>query len=200
MLASNPLGFLFSTKKQWQIVAQQPLAKFSLYLLYPLLMAIPTALAWYYGITEIGWKVGSGEAIRLTHESARAIIVLFYLAMIGSIVVIGYLTHWMSRTYNAETSIAKGISIAGFISTPLFFAGMVGFYPVLWLDLVIAIIALAMTVYSLYIGIPIAMKLPAEQGFLYASAILAVAMVIMICIMAGSVILWDFGAAPVFID
>jgi len=200
MLASNPLGFLFSIKKQWQIVAEQPLHKFSLYMLYPLFMAIPTAVAWYYGITEIGWKVGDGEAIRLTPESARAIITLFYFAMIGSIVVIGYLTHWMSRTYEAETSVAKGISIAGFISTPLFFAGVVGFYPVLWLDLSVAIIALAVTVYSLYVGIPIAMKLPAEQGFLYASAILAVAMVIMICIMAGSVILWDFGAAPVFTD
>ena len=200
MFASNPLGFLFVPEKQWHIVAKQPLNKFTQYLIYPLLMALLPAVAWLYGITQIGWSVGSGEVVKMTQDSAISIIVMFYFAMVSSVVVIGCLTHWMSQTYQAETSIAKGISIAGFICTPLFFAGLTGFYPVMWLDMPIAILALGWTVYSLYIGIPIAMGLPKEQGFLYASAIAAVAMVILICIMGGTVILWDFGIAPVFTD
>jgi hypothetical protein len=52
----------------------------------------------------------------------------------------------------------------------------------------------------MYLGIPIVMKISEERGFLFASAVLAISMVIMICLMVGSVIVWDFGAAPVFTD
>ena len=54
--------------------------------------------------------------------------------------------------------------------------------------------------YLLYLGIPIAMDIPEERGFLFASAVLGVALVLLICIMVGAVILWDFGAAPAFTD
>jgi hypothetical protein len=52
----------------------------------------------------------------------------------------------------------------------------------------------------LYLGIPIVMQIPKERGFLFSSAVLAVCLVIIIVIMVGSVILWDFGAAPRFTD
>jgi hypothetical protein len=44
------------------------------------------------------------------------------------------------------------------------------------------------------------MGIPKERGFLFSSAVLAIAMVILICLMVGSVILWDMGAAPAFTD
>lgn len=200
MLAANPIGYLIAPLKQWHHLADQPVSRFNSYLLYPAIMALLPAIAWYYGVTEIGWTVAGGESVKLTSQSAVPIIVLFYLAMISALIVIGYLTHWMSRTYGAETTVAKGIALVGFVSTPMFLAGVVGFYPILWLDLLIGIIAVSWSLYLLYVGVPIVMHQPKEQGFLYASAIVAVALVMLICIMVGSVILWDFGAAPVFTD
>ena len=44
------------------------------------------------------------------------------------------------------------------------------------------------------------MDIPEERGFLFSSAVMGVAMVILICLMVGAVILWDFGAAPSFTD
>jgi len=44
------------------------------------------------------------------------------------------------------------------------------------------------------------MDIPEERGFLFSSAVMGVAMVILICLMVGAVILWDFGAAPAFTD
>jgi hypothetical protein len=73
-------------------------------------------------------------------------------------------------------------------------------FPILWLDILIALLAVTQSVYLLYKGIPIVMKIPAEQGFLFASAMIAVGMVILICIMCGTVILWDMGFAPIFTD
>tara|TARA_R110000823_G_scaffold130015_15_gene258026 strand:- start:17733 stop:18224 length:492 start_codon:yes stop_codon:yes gene_type:complete len=163
-------------------------------------MALLPAIAFYYGTTQVGWAVGDGQVIRLTPESARQICILFYLTMIACIAVIGYSIHWMSDTYGANSTIVKGVVIAGLTATPLFIAGIVGLYPILWLDMLVGVAAVSWSVYLMYTGIPIVMDIPAERGFLFSSAVLAIAMVILICLMVGSVLLWELGAAPVFTD
>ena len=105
-----------------------------------------------------------------------------------------------SKASASESRGAKGLVIAGFTATPLFITGAVGVYPVLWLDMLIGVVAVCWAVYLLYLGIPIVMDIPEERGFLFSSAVIAICLVILICIMVGSVILWDFGAAPAFTD
>lgn len=200
-MIQHAFGLLVRPSAQWRAVADLPESSFRTLVLYPCFMAILPAVAWYYGTSRVGWTVGdSGEAIRLTAQSARQICVLFYLAMLGSVAVIGYFVHWMSDTYGAASTMTKGIVIVGLTSTPLFIAGLVGFYPLLWIDLLIGVVAVSWSVYLLYLGIPIVMNIPEERGFLFSSAVVGVALVILICMMVGSVILWEYGAAPAFTD
>jgi len=200
-MIQHTFGLLVRPSAQWRTVAELPESSFRTLILYPCLLAILPAVAWYYGTSRVGWSIGDqGEAVRLTVESARQISVLFYLAMLGAVAVIGYFVHWMSDTYGAASTITKGIVIAGLTSTPLFISGLVGFYPVLWIDLLIGVAAVSWSVYLLYLGIPIVMGIPEERGFLFSSAVVGVALVILICMMVGTVILWEFGAAPAFTD
>ena len=199
-MIANVFGVLFRPNVQWQKIADKdefPLVKA---VLMVLAMACVPAIAWYYGTTNIGWVVGDGESVRLTADSAAVIIVLFYFAMVASVCSIGYMIHWMASTYGSESSTAKGITIAGLVATPLFFAGITGFFPSYGFDLIIAVLALAYAVYLLYTGIPAVMRIPKERGFLFASAVLAFCMVLVMVIMGASVILWDMGAAPSFTD
>ncbi|MEE4143881.1 MAG: Yip1 family protein [Halieaceae bacterium] len=200
-MIQHTFGLLTRPSAQWRAIAALPEDSFRTLLLYPCFLAILPAVAWYYGTSRVGWTVGDqGEAIKLTAESARQITILFYLAMLGSVAVIGYFVHWMSDTYGANSSLTKGIVIVGLTSTPLFIAGLVGFYPLLWIDLLIGVAAVSWSVYLLYLGIPIVMGIPEERGFLFSSAVVGVALVILICMMVGSVILWEYGAAPAFTD
>jgi len=200
-MIQHTFGLLTRPSAQWRTIADLPEDSFRTLLLYPCFLAILPAVAWYYGTSRVGWTVGDqGETIKLTVESARQITVLFYLAMLASVAVIGYFVHWMSDTYGANSSLTKGIVIVGLTSTPLFIAGLVGFYPVLWIDLLIGVAAVSWSVYLLYLGIPIVMGIPEERGFLFSSAVVGVTLVILICMMVGSVILWEYGAAPAFTD
>ncbi len=200
-MIQHTIGLLSAPSRQWRRIAELPPSSFNTLALYACIMAILPAVAWYYGTTQIGWTVGDhGETIRLTKASSRQICILFYFTMVTCVAIIGYFIHWMSRTYGADSSFAKGIVIAGFTATPLFIAGLTGFYPILWLDMLIGVAAVSWAVYLLYLGIPIVMGIPEERGFLFSSAIMAIAMVILICLMVGSVILWDFGMAPAFTD
>jgi hypothetical protein len=200
-MLQHTFGLLVKPSAQWRTIAQLPEKSLTTLLLYPALLAIFPAVAWYYGTSQVGWTVGDhGEPIKLTVESARQITILFYLTMLACVAVIGYFIHWMSDTYGAQSTVTKGIVLAGLMATPLFIAGIVGFYPILWLDMLIGVAAVSWSVYLMYLGIPIVMNIPEERGFLFSSAILAIALVILICLMVGSVILWDFGAAPAFTD
>jgi Yip1 domain len=200
-MIQHAFGLLVRPSAQWQTIADLPPSSFRTLLLYPCLLAILPAVAWYYGTSQVGWTVGDhGDTIKLTVASARQISILFYLGMVGCVAVIGYFIHWMSDTYGADSSLTKGIVITGLTSTPLFIAGLVGFYPLLWVDLLIGVAAVSWSVYLLYLGIPIVMKIPEERGFLFSSAVVGVALVMLICLMVGSVILWEYGAAPAFTD
>lgn len=200
-MIQHTFGLLVRPSAQWRAVADLPESSFRTLMLYPCFFALLPAIAWFYGTSQVGWSVGeNGDTIKLTAQSARQISVLFYLTMLGSVGVIGYFVHWMADTYGGDSSFTKGIVIAGLTSTPLFIAGLVGFYPLLWIDLLIGVAAVSWSVYLLYLGIPIIMKIPEERGFLFSSAVVGVAMVILICMMVGSVILWDYGAAPAFTD
>ena len=200
-MIQHTFGLLVRPSAQWKTVAELPESSLKTLILYPCFLAILPAVAWYYGTSQVGWTVGDhGETIKLTAASARQICILFYFTMIACVAVIGYFIHWMSDTYGANSSLTKGIVIAGLTATPLFIAGLVGFYPLLWLDMLVGVTAVCWAVYLMYLGIPIVMNIPEERGFLFSSAILAIAMVILICLMVGSVILWDFGAAPAFTD
>ena len=193
-------GLLVKPVSQWKTIKELPESSFNTLLLYPWMLAIIPAVAWYYGTTDVGWAVGDGEVIRLTKESARTICILFYMTQVICLCVIGYFIHWMSDTYGAKSTITKGIIIASLAATPMFLFGAVGFHPVMWLDMLIGIVAACWAIYLLYLGIPIVMDIPEERGFLFSSAVMGVAMVILICLMVGTVILWDFGAAPAFTD
>ena len=197
---NHAIGVLVRPSVQWRAVAKLPEASLNTLLVYPCIMAILPAVAWFYGTTEVGWSVGGGDPIKLTPDSARSIVILFYIAMLAAVASIGYFIHWMAATYGANSSLAKGIVIAGLTATPLFLAGGVGFYPLLWLDLLLGVTAICWAVYLLYLGIPIVMDIPEERGFLFSSAVIAICLVMVTCIMVGSVILWDFGAAPAFTD
>ena len=200
-MIQHTFGLLVRPSAQWRTVADLPESSFKTLVLYPCFLAILPAVAWFYGTSQVGWTVGEhGETIKLTTQSARQICILFYLTMVACVAIIGFFIHWMSDTYGAESSLTRGIVIAGLTATPLFIAGLVGFYPLLWLDLLIGVAAVSWSVYLMYLGIPIVMNIPEERGFLFSSAVLAIAMVILICLMVGSVILWDFGATPAFTD
>ena len=59
----------------------------------------------------------------------------------------------------------------------------------------VGLLALAYTIYLLYIGVPIVMRVPKEQGYLFSSSILTVGMVMLVGLMAVTIVLWSSGGA-----
>jgi len=193
------IGILFSPRTTWSTLAQESDSKIKSRLLLILLMAAIPPIGFYYGTTQIGWHSG-GELIKVSAASAIPLMVLFYFALVASVVIIGLMTHWMSKTYNAQSFPIKGMVLVGLANTPIFLAGLLAFYPIWWFDIFLATAACCYTIRLLYLGVPRLMKVPEDLGMLYASALFAVALVYAVVVLGATVILWEYVAAPVFVD
>lgn len=196
-MLNHMFGLLLQPRREWQHIGELPENALRRQVPYVIVLALLPALAWYFGTTQVGWSIG-GEQRRITSDSALSLVAVFYCTMVLAVIAVGYFIHWMAKTYGARSYPMKGMVIAGFTATPIFIAGVAGLYPLLWLDILLAMLAVAYAVYLLYTGIPIVMGVSEERGFLFASAIVTVSLVVAVLVMVGTVLFWSFVAAPVF--
>lgn len=196
-MLNHMFGLLLQPRREWQHIGELPENALRRQIPYVIVLALLPALAWYFGTTQVGWSIG-GEQRRITSDSALSLVAVFYCTMVLAVIAVGYFIHWMAKTYGARSYPMKGMVIAGFTATPIFIAGVAGLYPLLWLDILLAMLAVAYAIYLLYTGIPIVMGVSEERGFLFASAIVTVSLVVAVLVMVGTVLFWSFVAAPVF--
>ncbi len=200
MMLSHLFGILINPAKEWKVIRDTDCTIGKCYCSYVFIMALIPPVSGYFGTTINGWEIGAREAIKLSSESALTIAIAYYLVMLVGVFSMGIMVHWMSRTYGTEQPLSRSVRLAAFTATPLFLVGIVEFFPILWLNFLLGLPALAYSVKLLYTGVPIMMDVSEETGFLFSSAILAVGMVALICMMVAMSILWFNGFAPQFVD
>ncbi|MCY3768445.1 MAG: Yip1 family protein [Gammaproteobacteria bacterium] len=184
----------------WRHIKEQDWTITELYLNVIIPLALISPVAGYVGTTRFGWKIGAGEAIKLTVGSALPISIALFLAILVSVFVIGRLVHWMSDSYGEKKPLARCMALAAYCPAPLFLAGFFQLYPVLWVNFLLGLPPLGYSVYLLYSGVPVLMEIPAERGFVFASAILAMCLVVLVGLLVSTVILWSHGLGPAFVD
>ena len=191
----NGWRLLFTGQSGWSAIAEDNPGLMSTLIFHTIPFSLIPCFCWYYGVTHFGWQV-AGDPVRLTAESALPLIGLFFLACVFGVLFLGFMVRWMSTTYGDETTINNGVTLISYTATPFFVAGIIGLYPILWLDLVVGTGVAFYCIYLLYTGVTPLMNVAQERSFLYASAVFAVALVSFVGLLTATVLLWDFGATP----
>lgn len=202
MFINHIVGIFTNPDSEWVRIRDEKATISQHYMTHTLILALIPAICGYIGTTKMGWTVGASDTIyTLTAQSAFFLCVLFYGAMVTGVVVLGKFIDFISVTYQdkKEGTPLRGIALATYTSTPLFLCGFAALYPILWLDLILVLAAIAYAVYLLYEGVPILMDIPKERGFVFASAIITVAMVMFVGLLALTVIIWAVGVGPIYI-
>ncbi len=192
------IGLFSDPPREWENIRQKiDQGKCSVVKLVLILAALPP-IAGYIGTTQFGWQIGGGEAIRLTNASAGMIAILYYFSIVAGIFIVGYMIHWMGETYGADAALPQSLAVAAFTALPVLLIGIFEIYPILWLNFIIGLAALAYAVYLLYTGVPIMLKISPERGFLYSSAVMAFGLVALVSLLIVTAFLWGSGVAPAF--
>ena len=191
----NGLRILFAPDRVWSEVHDRNDSVMTLLLGHTIPFALLPTIAWYLGVTATGWTF-AGETYRLTGDSALALCVLFNLAMVGGVLFLAFMVTWMSPSYGGSAELARGVRLITYTASPFFVAGLIGLYPVLWLDILVGTAVACYCIYLLYRGTSVIMDVGWDRSFLYASSVLAVALVAFVALLGATVVMWEFGPAP----
>jgi hypothetical protein len=197
-MISHVAGLFTHPHQEWKEIRDNPESISHVYFAHVLFLALIPPVSMYIGTTKVGWVIGTGDPVMLTESSALVMSGFMYLAMLAGVAVMGAFINWMSRTYDSAPGYARCVVFAAYTATPLFVAGLCALYPNVVLTMLVGIAAVFYTVYLLYTGIPIFMKIPEDEGFVYSSSILTIGLVMFVSLMAITVLIWSFGFGPAY--
>ncbi|EEF79774.1 hypothetical protein LP43_1878 [Methylophaga thiooxydans] len=154
------------------------------------LAAIP-AIAFLIGITLIGWSLSGSEFHQIPVAKAVPMALAFYVLITVFTLMMAYFTFSMERAFGTETSFGRCLVFVSYTATPMYMAGLVGFVPIVWLAMLVLMAAVGYSLYLLYIGIPIYMKIPDGKGYVVSTSIISAGLCLLVVFNVGTVIIWS---------
>lgn len=192
----NPLTVLTRPDQAWTAIRQDEERNSASYLPYLLLWSLLPAVSLFIGTHWVGWSLVDEERIRLEAISALQLSVLLYLATLIGVIIMGYFLRYMSRTFEARPTFNQCIGFIAYTCTPFFLAGIAALYPMRWLAIGVLLLACAHAAYLMYVGLPRFMRIDNQQGFLYASSMLGVGLLVIVTILVNMILFWTYTLEP----
>lgn len=155
-------------------------------------LALIPVICSLFGTTYFGWSFGD-VSIQISPVTAIFLGILFYLVILAAVVLMGYVIFRMAHHGPRQPSLPRCIAFSGYIATPMFLAGIVAIYPLIWLCCLAGIAGILYTSYLLYNGIPHFFELDKEAAFNISSSILAIGVLVLEAIAVTLVLVIRFG-------
>ncbi len=192
----NIYTLLTRPDQAWTAIRQDEERNGASYLPYLLLWSLLPAACLFIGTHWVGWSLVDEERIRLEAISALQLSTLLYLATLIGVTIMGYFLRYMSRTFEARPTFNQCIGFIAYTCTPFFLAGIAALYPTRWLAIGVLLLACAHAAYLMYVGLPRFMRIDNQQGFLYASSMLGVGLLVIVTILVSMILFWTYTLEP----
>ncbi len=186
MLVKHFSHIFYEPKQSLRDADREPAKITDIMLHVAFLSLIPTVCG-YIATVHIGWDLGIGTTFTMAQESAVIVALAAYLALNAGVYALGYAICWLAKTFDVNPNPLHCTELAVFTSLPLFALGFVALYPVLYVNVTIGLLAIAAAVYLLYIGVPIFMHIPEEEGFVYSTWVVSIGLVMLVVFLGASV-------------
>ncbi|KFZ28255.1 membrane protein [Pseudidiomarina atlantica] len=195
MILNHIWGLYAHPREEWKTIDERH-ESMTFALSHILIVALIPCAAAYYASAHLGWSIGAREETFLTQSSATILAVAMYIGILGAAFALGYLIHWMAKTFGAQPTFTQSMELAAYTATPVIMSGVSALYPELWFVTCVFLAGVAYSVYLLYSGVPILMHIPEERGFIYASSVVTAGLIMMVVLMVTCAILWTNGFGP----
>lgn len=194
MLTRHFSHLIFEPKQSLQDADRQPANLFDIMIHIALLALIP-AVCTYVASAYIGWDLGVTDRFFVSPDKALNISLATFILLNAGVYGMGYGICWLAKTFDITPSPVHCLELAVFASLPLFLSGFIALYPVLYVDVAVGILAVAASVYLLYVGVPIFMHIPEDEGFMYSTWVVTIGLVAIVTLLAASVFFMDLMGA-----
>lgn len=155
------------------------------------LSLIPTVCG-YIATAHIGWDIGVSDPFTLPSGIALYIAVAAFVSFNVGVYAMGFAIYWLAQTFDVKPDPLQCIELAILTSAPLFLTGLLALYPVLYIDVIGGMVALAASLYLLYVGVPVYMQISKEKGFIYSTWIASLGLIMLVVFMGMSVFIFSW--------
>ncbi|GHA87336.1 Yip1 family protein [Modicisalibacter luteus] len=187
-------GLMAHPNREWKQIQSERETVTHLYAHHVLLMAAVPVICAFIGTTTVGWRIGDTRLILLSPLDALGAGIAFYITILAAVGLMGNVIYWLARRYSSHPDRRCCIIFAGYVATPMFLAGLVAVYPLVWLCLLAGTIGLCYSAYLLYLGIPAFLGISHEEGFIVTGSTLGIGVLVLEVLLGMTVLLWGYGA------
>lgn len=191
MLFRNISHMLYQPRTSFEEADRTPATPLEIIIHTAMLSLIPT-ICGYIASVHIGWNLGVGEAFTLTTSQALYVAVAAFITFNVGVYAMGFGIYWLATTFDVKPSPIHCIELSLFSAVPLFLTGFMALYPVLYIDVLVGMAAVAASIYLLYTGVPIFMHIPQEEGFVYSTWVVSLGMVMLVVFLGISVFIFSW--------
>ncbi len=175
-LVDRAQAILLRPRQEWPVIDKEEATVSGLYQSYVVPLAAIGPIASLIGITVFGAGIAgvAGVTRGLTSSVAYAII-SWVLTLVG-VYVLALVIDYLAPTFGGTRSQIQAFKVAAYSGTAQWLAGIFLLVPALSILTILGLYS----VYLLYLGLPVLMRVPQERAIAYIVAIIVVGIVIAI--------------------
>lgn len=159
------------------------------------LAVIPPVFA-FIGASQFGWRLGAADPLFLSKGELLGISVGYFIALLFGFMSTAIVAQWMASTYGARHSMGIHLALVTIVAAPMIAGSVVHLYPHVFINVLVLIPTLIWSMFLLYRGLPVVLKISPERGMLMASALIGWLLVAAVSLLGITVGLWSQGIGP----
>jgi Yip1 domain len=168
----------------------------SVFFKYVLWLAIIPPVFAYIGASNFGWRIGAAEPLFVPPGDLVVISMAYFFALLFVYISTAIVAQWMAATYGARHSLGIHFALVTIIAAPLVVGSTMHLYPSIFLNVLVFIPTVMWSMYLLYKGLPIVLRINPEKGMLMASALIGYLLVAAVSFLGLTVALLGRGIGP----
>ncbi len=168
----------------------------SVFFKYVLWLAIIPPIFAYIGASNFGWRIGAAEPLFVPAGDLVVISMAYFFALLFVYVSTAIVAQWMAATYGARHSLGIHFALVTIIAAPLVVGSTMHLFPSIFLNVLVFIPTVMWSMYLLYKGLPIVLRISPERGMLMASALIGYLLVAAVSFLGLTVALLGRGIGP----
>lgn len=163
---------------------------------YVIWLAAAPPLFAFIGASNFGWRIGAAMPLYVPAESLVVISMSYFFALLFGFVSTALVSQWMAATYDARSSLGIHFAMVTIIAAPLAVGSSIHLFPHVFTNVLVLIPTLIWSMFLLYRGLPVVLKISPERGMLMSSALIGYLLVALVSLLGLTVALWGRGIGP----
>jgi hypothetical protein len=173
-------NMVMQPRREWEIIAREPSAIGGLYRGYVAPLAAIGPIAAIVGQSMIGFGVPGLGRYRVPLGSALVQAFVTYVLSLAAVYVLALVVDALAPRFEGRKDPEQAFKLAAYSSTAAWLAGVFALVPALGFLSILGLYSL----YLLYLGVPVVMKVPESRVLPYTVAVMIAAVVILFVVAA----------------